>query len=97
MATEKLLIDLWGVNMDEVDTSDCTDIEDILSAVITYLSEQPTVDAVEVVHGRWIYEPVEFTIEKDIKCSICGGYVEHATNYCPNCGAKMDQEADNGG
>lgn len=48
MATEKRLIDSWGVNMEDVDTSDCTDVEDILSAVITYLSEQPTVDAVEV-------------------------------------------------
>lgn len=53
MATEKrLLIDLQGVNMDEVDTSDCTDVEDILSAVITYLSEQPVVDAVEVVRCK---------------------------------------------
>lgn len=48
MANEKLLIDLWSVNMNEVDTSDCTDVEDILSAVITYLSELPTVDAVPV-------------------------------------------------
>lgn len=52
MANEKLLIDLWGVNMNEVDTSDCTDVEDILSAVITYLSEQPIVDAVEVVRCK---------------------------------------------
>ena len=52
MANEKLLIDLWSVNMNEVDTSDCTDVQDILSAVITYLSEQPTVDAVEVVRCK---------------------------------------------
>ena len=52
MANEKLLIDLWGVNMNEVDTSDCTDVEDILSEVITYLSEQPIVDAVEVVRCK---------------------------------------------
>ena len=53
MATEKrLLIDLQGVNMNEVDTSDCTDVEDILSAVITYLSELPTLDAVEVVRCK---------------------------------------------
>lgn len=62
MATEKLLIDLWSVNMNEVDTSDCTDVEDILSAVVTYLSELPTVDAVEVVRCKdcihW-YEPEE--------------------------------------
>lgn len=56
----------------------------------------PTIDAEEVVHGRWIYEPVEFTYEKDIKCSVCGSYVEHTSNYCPNCGAHMDGGKDNG-
>ena len=55
---------------------------------------QPTVDAVEVVHGRW----VEGGLFSDIaKCSVCGS--KHFTmdfvrsnkfNYCPNCGAKMD-------
>lgn len=91
MAPEKLLIDLWGVNMNEVDTSDCTDVEDILSAVITYLSEQPTVDAVEVVHGRWVEKP--YLLGTTRYCSICGqnyGMPHGVFNYCPNCGAKMD-------
>lgn len=101
MATEKLLIDLWGVNMDEVDTSDCTDIEDILSAVITYLSEQPTVDAVEVVHGRWVgYHEADIGYDEyGVRCSNCNFEVEDhevdfIMNYCPNCGAKMDGGAD---
>jgi hypothetical protein len=64
--------------------------------VHTLVNSLSTVDVVEVVHGRWIYEPVEFTYEKDIKCSICGDYVEHATIYCPNCGAKMDGERSGG-
>jgi hypothetical protein len=51
-------------------------------------------NAVEVVHGRWIYEPVEFTYEKDIKCSVCGSYAKHASNYCPNCGAKMEEKVE---
>ena len=101
MATEKrLLIDLQGVNMDEVDTSDCTDVEDILSAVITYLSEQPVVDAVEVVHGRWAAKPVRKLNGKGrvvnycdcYYCSECGTDrpIVSPYNYCPNCGAKMD-------
>jgi rRNA maturation endonuclease Nob1 len=45
-----------------------------------------------VVHGRWIYESVEFTYKKDIKCSVCSRYVDEPENYCPNCGAKMDGE-----
>ena len=106
MATEKLLIDLWGVNMNEVDTSDCTDVEDILSAVITYLSEQPTVDAVEVVHGEWEIIEDDYFDLVELKCSACGesyGFESYEDciprnyHYCPNCGAKMDGERkDNG-
>ena len=47
----------------------------------------PTVDAVEVVHGRWLQdEPAT------VYCSECN-YRANAYNntpYCPNCGAKMD-------
>ena len=60
----------------------------------------PTVDAVEVVHGRWILlgkneHDYETSVEE--KCSLCGRYVyrydtELQDNYCPNCGAKMDKE-----
>ena len=50
------------------------------------------VDAKEVEYGRWIYEPVEFTYKKDIKCSVCSRYVDEPENYCPSCGAKMDSE-----
>ena len=95
MANEKQLIDLWSVNMNEVDTSDCTDVEDILSAVISYLSELHTVDAVEVVHGRWI-EHVEIgAMNNHYECSAChwktpSFTIARDSNFCPNCGAKMD-------
>ena len=54
----------------------------------------PTVDAVEVVHGRW----VEGGLFNDLaKCSVCGakhftmGFVyDNKFSYCPNRGAKMD-------
>ena len=48
----------------------------------------PTVDAVEVVHGRW--EQARYTEAPLYICSQCGKpeYKQH--NYCPNCGAKMD-------
>ena len=54
----------------------------------------PRAEAVEVIHGRWIYEPVEFTYKKDIKCSVCSRYVDEPENYCPNCGAKMKERAE---
>ena len=61
----------------------------------------PTVDAVEVVHGRWIMDKLEIgnpydgnsTMVVDIgNCSCCGYRCEMlpVMNYCPNCGTKMD-------
>ena len=62
------------------------------------LSHIPTVDAVEVVHGRWdAYDcykcdsdgnPVIKTAEVFV-CSICGREERHREPYC-HCGAKMD-------
>ena len=57
----------------------------------------PTVDAVPVVHGRWIDNKdsiIGEIIERN--CSVCGqrttGLYDHFFPYCPNCGAKMDGE-----
>ena len=54
---------------------------------LTAVDMQPTVDAVEVVHGRWEEPYLLYLV-----CSECGtGYVKYEKyNYCPNCGAKMD-------
>ena len=55
------------------------------------IDKAPTVDAVEVVHGRWEQHCFE------MECSKCNGEaLRDAFNqyvlsfYCPNCGAKMD-------
>ena len=46
----------------------------------------PTVDAVEVVHGRWVWDN-RFA---DYTCSECHNWDLKTPNYCSNCGAKMD-------
>ena len=63
------------------------------------VNDEPTVDAVEVVHGRWeqCFEDWRKQIEGD-KCSVCGfehyGCSVKHYHYCPNCGAKMDGDVD---
>lgn len=60
----------------------------------TIIDVQPTVDAER--HGHWIHRFGDGHIEQALlggKCSICG-FVGTATNYCPNCGAKMDEVED---
>ena len=63
--------------------------------VLAAVDKQPTVDAVEVVHGKWEMGVDEGDYEYGT-CSVCG-YTEYNAfccllphNYCPNCGAKMD-------
>lgn len=52
----------------------------------------PTVDAVEVVHGRWILEETCGKHTAKFHCSVCDKIPKSLCieNYCPNCGAKMD-------
>lgn len=51
------------------------------------------VDVAPVVHGRWI-EQEKYTFGTMYDCSICGTRIldnGHSWNYCPNCGAKMQE------
>ena len=70
-------------------------------AVMTAVRNAPTVDAVEVVHGRWIEKQERITMaEDDVDiywvCSVCGTTEIGKTNYCHNCGATMDGGAQDG-
>lgn len=53
----------------------------------------PAADVVEVRHGRWIDSKED---GYPSICSVCKYPVDrfYKTNYCPNCGAKMDGGAD---
>ena len=53
------------------------------------IADAPTVDAVEVVHGEWIYWRDNDGLKR-CKCSEClTSYGCLDTPYCPNCGADM--------
>lgn len=46
-----------------------------------------------VKHGKWIGKPIGGY--STVRCSVCGDvFLENngKWNYCPNCGAKMDEE-----
>ena len=55
-----------------------------------HISEATAVDAVEVVHGRWIFGTTNN--HEWMKCSEClkSQTLNGCFTYCPNCGAKMD-------
>ena len=55
----------------------------------------PAADVASVVHGRWILERTPDGKPYCFHCSACDSDYHHigitvATDYCPNCGAKMD-------
>ena len=95
MATEKRLIDA-NAYVDELkwlqeQVSSASAIE--IQEYIDRTNRQPTVDAVEVKHGRW--EEIEASDEL-YQCSACGEWQfipEEHFAYCPYCGAKMDGNA----
>ena len=43
----------------------------------------------KIKQGRWIENPP--TEAWKYHCSICGRTEDYKENYCPNCGAKMDE------
>ena len=76
--------------------------------MVSDLRGMPAADVAPVRHGRWI--SLTECANEGVYCSICKKKVwksDYAwcskrsrnklrSNYCPNCGAKMDGGADNG-
>ena len=69
-----------------------------IETCVELLDAQRTIDAVEVVHGRWIEKQEMLSwCEDDVdvfwECSLCECQNGVGLSpYCPNCGAKMDGE-----
>lgn len=64
-----------------------------LASSIESIKRVPIADVVPVVHGRWIHDGRRVKNGIDwCHCSECGksDTLGARTNYCPNCGAKMD-------
>ena len=89
MENEKRLIDADALSVQVLDASywDNQD-EDVIWNLV---QDAPTVDAVEVVHGRWVNPYINRYGHPCHCCSVCGFKASYQDkNYCPNCGAKMD-------
>lgn len=48
--------------------------------------KEPTADVAEVMHAKWIKH------EGYDECEVCHSKTIYGSNYCPNCGARMDEE-----
>lgn len=72
-------------------------IRDVIASI-------PTADAEPVRRGRWNRPYISWFFPLKIRnpycfCTYCGHPIKprKATDYCPNCGAKMDLEVENDG
>ena len=104
MANEKRLIDANELKYAMYSIKPIPDSECIfIDVIIDEIDNAQTVDAVEVVHGWW--KPVAYNVHCSCgkthktyhyECSACKriAYAQpYGLNYCPNCGAKMDGDA----
>ena len=65
------------------------------------ISDMPAADVAPVIHAHWI-EQEDGNLDTYYTCSSCkedfdliaGTPCENLYNYCPNCGAKMDEKED---
>ena len=64
--------------------------EDVIyfAAAEKVLDEMPTIEAEPVRRGKW--ETRNEYSWYSIYCSVCGKWQNSRTNYCPDCGAKME-------
>lgn len=60
----------------------------------------PTADVAHVVHSHWVKKTHEWDLGDppcdytDFTCFNCKIRVQNKTAFCPDCGAKMDEEAE---
>lgn len=65
---------------------------------IEIIEKMPTIDAEPVRHGKWLDDGQydNFFPHHEWRCSECGEHVLEIGDpwfkYCPNCGARMDEE-----
>ena len=103
MATEKRLIDANKFKRKmKLEFLDRRNKFISMNDLFECIGDMPTVDAVEVVHGRWDkytdhvfngYDAegrIRYRKVRTCYCNQCGHGSAVASNYCPNCGAKMD-------
>ena len=61
------------------------------------ISEMPAADVAKVVHGRWVTHYRSGTpVAEGYVSTCCDMWNNRKSDYCPNCGAKMDGGNDDG-
>lgn len=71
----------------------CSTIVFVLSNLLDWIEDAPTIEAKPVVHAHWENEHLNRYGHLCHCCSNCGFSASHKDkNWCANCGAQMDEE-----
>ena len=104
--SRETMINLLQSMADNAEANGFSYDREVIEAVRVTLAGIPAADVAQVVHGRWIYNPNGMDWNLGAwQCSVCkcnnnnlpgndeyNPYIFQGSNYCPNCGAKMDEE-----
>lgn len=64
-------------------------------AVRDKINKIPAADVAPVRHGHWnAINQIATGLSWKYRCNDCGCPQKYTHNYCPNCGARMDEGAD---
>lgn len=59
-----------------------------LSCALHAVMDVPSAEVVQVAPGKWLKQ---YHGQVNSICSVCGKESGRRTDFCPNCGAKMDK------
>lgn len=66
-----------------------------VDAMKSFIKNRPAADVAPVRHGRWVHEHMSegyaWVICSECEAVIHKILINKRLNYCPNCGAKMDE------
>ena len=77
----------------ECTTDPMNTYQDMCFVRVTEIDDAPTVDSVPVAHGKW---KMNSDYPDALICSNCDSkydviWMDCGSNYCPHCGAKMEE------
>ena len=68
-----------------------------VKSALEIIHDMPTEDVAPIIHAHWIDRNGNVVYPDSVRyeCSNCKGH-GYETDYCPHCGARMDEEEENG-
>lgn len=90
---------LWGLNRET-----CHAYNEGIKAAADYIASIPAADVAPVRHGEWI--SLTECANAGVYCSVChkkvykedyawsNKRIKMRSNYCPNCGCRMDKDGE---